>query len=218
MPRLPHVCSSTTIDYQPGTIILDQLTIELAHATIWPPQLPFLQIPLDVAQLSLHEYSSFSALRSGPAAQITRAQQGIATLKRGIQARKLADVTAGVMALAGLGPGLTPAGDDFLVGLLAALHATAQVGQGQDQQRLCQLIATTAATQTTRLSAAWLQHAGAGHFSQRWHDLILALNGGISAQVRQAVTQIKATGATSGGDGLFGFVTGLDWLVRYCCR
>lgn len=218
--QLPPISPSTAAHYQPGVIAIGQITIRLDRAASWQPQLPLLRRPVDAASSSLHEYldDSDTALCQGSVAQVGRAQQGIVALQVGIRDENYAEVTRGVMALAGLGPGLTPAGDDFLVGVLAALHATAQVAPGKEQPPLPQLIATTAAAQTTRLSATWLQHAGAGHFSQRWHALILALNSGKTEQIRQAVAQIKATGATSGGDGLFGFISALGWHTRYCCR
>lgn len=218
--QLPTLFPSTTVHYQPGVIVLGQITIRFAGATRWQPQLPLLHKPFATALSSLHEYfePSDAALCQGAAAQVTRAQQGLAALQVGIQDDNQAEVTRGVLALAGLGPGLTPAGDDFLVGMLAALHATAQVGPGEKQQSLRALIATTAAAQTTRLSAAWLQHAGIGHFGQRWHDLILALNSGKNERIRQAVARLKAIGATSGADGFFGFISALGWIERYCCR
>jgi len=215
--QLPHISSSTSLYYQPGVIALGRLTLQLTGAAHWQPRLPVLRKNFVNALSSLHEFHGplETALHQGSAAQVARAQQGIGALEMGMRDENYAEVMRGVMALAGLGPGLTPAGDDFLVGMMAALHATGQIAPSERQPPLAQLIATTAAAQTTLLSATWLQHAGTGHFSQRWHELILALNRELPAQIQQAVVQLKATGATSGVDGLFGFITALSWIVRY---
>src|SRR5215470_9572564 len=71
-------------------------------------------------------------------------------------------------ALVGLGDGLTPAGDDVLVGYSAALrvtgHPRAQAFAGQ--------AARIAPGRTTDVALMFLQHAAHGDYSQRIHTLM----------------------------------------------
>jgi hypothetical protein len=102
--------------------------------------------------------------------------------------------------LTGLGIGLTPSGDDFLVGLM---H-WAWLGY-PEPGRFCKIITETS-TQTTSLSSALLGAAARGECSEAWHDLLIALNGEKESGIETAVRAILAHGATSGADALTGFV------------
>ncbi|MEZ4620595.1 MAG: DUF2877 domain-containing protein [Caldilineaceae bacterium] len=113
--------------------------------------------------------------------------------------------------MAGLGPGPTPAGDDFLLGFLAALAVLPE--QSNTGQDLRHLIVRCASPRTTRLSAAWLYHAGQSQFGELWHELINALNHDHHIAVQQAADAIATTGATSGVDALCGFRAGIE-IVR----
>lgn len=103
-----------------------------------------------------------------------------------------------VVGLVGLGRGLTPAGDDYLVGVMAALWLTGQA------ELLADLI-TAAAARTTRLSAAYLRAAARGEFAEPWHHLALALLAADIAATVEAMARIAGYGASSGRDSLAGF-------------
>lgn len=125
------------------------------------------------------------------------------------------DLRAAAAALAGLGPGLTPSGDDVLAGVMLSLwaaHHPERVALGSD-------IATAAAPRTTRLSRAFLRAAAAGLADEKWHRLFEALATTSSTNadpgaVRQAVDRIIAYGATSGLDMLQGFSQGYQAVRR----
>jgi hypothetical protein len=105
----------------------------------------------------------------------------------------------GARLLAGLGPGGTPAGDDFLVGVMAAIWLL-----GDDSA--APAIAETAAPRTSALSAAFLRAAGRGEFIAPWHGLLGALAAGDPAQVQEAAMAVESFGASSGADALDGFI------------
>lgn len=205
--------------WQGDTIAFGTLHIKLAHAATWPPLLPaLLQLTSKVPHL-LHEITRMyppSPLVTDPSALTQRAQQGMAYLQIGITQHDSAQVHAGVISLAGLGPGLTPAGDDFLVGLLAALHASRSgaLMEKDELSNLCRLIAETAASSTTRLSAAWLRYAGQGCFGNAWHHLINALNHNSADAITAAAHRVLTTGASSGVDAMSGFLFGVTLLQR----
>jgi len=107
--------------------------------------------------------------------------------------------------LIGLGVGLTPSGDDYLVGLLAGLDAT----DDPIRHELASAITAQVDLRTTAIGAAALRHAAAGAFAERLHDMLIALARG-SLDLATAIERVMAYGATSGGDTLVGLFGALD--------
>jgi hypothetical protein len=106
-----------------------------------------------------------------------------------------------VANLAGLGPGLTPAGDDFLLGLLLGLWATRPKAE---VIRLAGIVLQTAVPRTTQLSAAWLTAAARGEAVLAWHNFVEALLSGTAWKT--SINAILDIGETSGIAALLGFV------------
>jgi hypothetical protein len=146
------------------------------------------------------ENCSYSALRQKARECISRI---LAALARG----DLSAIPLHGIPLAGLGPGLTPSGDDFLVGLMIGLLCQSQT---PDAEKACAAIAEAASPRTTLLSAAWLRAAALGQISLRWHTLLEALLAGDPIAIGAAVRNVVKAGATSGADGLLGFLV--------CCQ
>ena len=115
------------------------------------------------------------------------------------------DAARAAAQLIGLGPGLTPSGDDVLVGIESALHALAQPSAGFLAPALGDV-----ETRTTGLAATLLRHAAAGEFAERLHILLSALLGSDDERVPAAIERAVAWGATSGTDCLLGVLVGLD--------
>ncbi len=111
----------------------------------------------------------------------------------------------GVTGLAGLGSGLTPSGDDWLVGCMLAMWAISAQHAIPPAA-----IAQAAAPLTTPLSAAWLHAAARGECGVRWHTLINALTGSSKPAIAQAAEAVIHQGHTSGADALSGFIASLD--------
>jgi len=107
--------------------------------------------------------------------------------------------------LAGLGRGLTPAGDDFLSGLLLWAWLA-----HPEPQRFGAVLLEEAAPRTTTYSAALLQAAARGGCNVAWHRLLAALDQGPPTAVAQGVQDVLAYGHTSGADTLAGFL----WLAE----
>ncbi len=107
--------------------------------------------------------------------------------------------------LAGLGNGLTPAGDDFLVGVMLSAWLA-----HPEPEPLCNHIVEIAAPRTTLLSAAFLRAAARGECSEAWHTLLAALALDTNRAVARAVRRVMSHGATSGADALAGFLWALD--------
>ncbi len=127
-------------------------------------------------------------------------QEAAATLRHGWEG-DVALLQSGAVQLAGLGGGLTPAGDDFLCGsMLWAWLAH------PSPNTVCGLLLETAAPRTTILSAAFLRAAAHGECSPAWQALLAALSGGTNEELAVAVQEVLAYGATSGADALAGFL------------
>ena len=136
-------------------------------------------------------------------ALLDRAQRGAAQLVRGLLAGSTEPCLAGAKVLAGLGGGLTPAGDDFIVGVLLATWAGLY---GSGAEALCQPIVAAAAPLTTTLSAAYLRAAARGECMAQWHAFFEALLRSEAQAMRAAIRALMATGHTSGADALAGFL------------
>ena len=108
--------------------------------------------------------------------------------------RQLDELAASVRALVGAGAGSTPAGDDLLVGVCAALRSSGYNAEAS-------LIAGAAcdiAHRTTRASRLYLRAAEAGRFSERVH--LLAGSFAHQADAAKIMKAIQRWGASSGLD------------------
>lgn len=138
-----------------------------------------------------------------PSALRTRAQPAALDLAAGMTAGSVDRCVAGVHGLAGLGGGLTPAGDDFILGVLLAAWAGLY---GPGAERLGAPIAEAATPRTTTLSAAYLRAAARGECSVYWHRVFEALLRSDAADLSAALLSLLAVGHTSGADALAGFL------------
>jgi hypothetical protein len=109
-----------------------------------------------------------------------------------------------IESLVGLGPGLTPSGDDFLCGAMAALH---YLGRATIAQRLAQRTLPVAARDTNLISAAYLRCASAGHASSVLFDALESLVVGSDTHLARRLDAVHAVGHTSGWDSLAGAAT-----------
>lgn len=134
------------------------------------------------------------------------ARPRIAALAAGLGNGDVATASRAATSLIGLGPGLTPSGDDLLVGLLAGLEATGHP--------LLAVMATTIASQarggTTSVGASALRNAARGQFSERLHDVLVAVASPDAAGLPRAIERAMAYGSTSGADTLVGLFAALD--------
>lgn len=110
--------------------------------------------------------------------------------------------------LIGLGPGLTPAGDDVMAGTMAGLvllgHPAAD--------RFAAGVYSLAAGRTTELSRALLRHAAAGRVSGEYAAVLSGLVG--ERPLAPAIANLLATGSTSGRALALGLCTAIDLVDR----
>jgi len=114
--------------------------------------------------------------------------------------------------LVGLGPGLTPSGDDFLGGLLFAAHSL-KTAYPQDfnweEEPVLDLI-NWASTQTHSISHAILRDHAFGHGPKPLHDVVVSLlNGQDLSRTMGGTERLLGIGETSGWDILAGMLTAM---------
>jgi Protein of unknown function (DUF2877) len=113
--------------------------------------------------------------------------------------------------LVGLGPGLTPSGDDVLAGLLLALRLLGGAIRGGTRavwlaDWLSAAITSDASNRTTSLSATLLHCAARGQAATEVGAVLRGFAG--QEPVAPAVTRLLATGHTSGADLAAGLAAG----------
>jgi hypothetical protein len=113
--------------------------------------------------------------------------------------------------IVGLGPGLTPSGDDILAGLLVSLHAFGgSLPGGGAAIRLADWLGAAvtahADTRTTALSATLLHCAARGQAALEVTAVLRGIAG--QAELRPAVRRLLGAGHTSGADLTWGLLAG----------
>jgi hypothetical protein len=117
----------------------------------------------------------------------------------------------------GWGEGLTPAGDDYLIGLCAAMGALVQ-GNAARMAFFATMRSFVASqcVRTTPISAHWLALASRGHFNADVLRALDALRADRDAYAAHATfDRLMAVGATSGADTLTGILSGFVAWTKF---
>lgn len=190
-----HLDAESKVSIQKTQILLGDITISLINAQMWNsmPRWSDLRKRKDeiVDRLAL--------------LQIDNDNESILQFSNSLTNAILkADITAlqGTSSkLAGLGIGLTPAGDDFLMG---AMYAAWIIHPQEVAKEITEEIANVAVPLTTSLSGAWLRSAAKGEAGELWHEFFDALIEEKSMYL--PMSKILSVGETSGSDALAGFL------------
>jgi len=214
LPSLPHLAGPVVLEH--GELSVGPITIDLRGASLWDPTLA----PAGAAGLStaLRAAALGELLTGAPEGSISglltsartplldalaRGLGAIARLMTGGGNSGMALAAVGT-EIAGRGPGLTPSGDDLLIGILHAFTVWPHLIPSREGLALGRLLAGVAGSRTTRISAAYLRAAAEGLASEPWHVLVRSL-GGSADDLRLAVRRLLRVGETSGADALTGF-------------
>jgi Protein of unknown function (DUF2877) len=137
---------------------------------------------------------------------VAQARGSLARLTAAIRERRWSAALSAARELSGLGPGLTPSGDDLLAGLALGLHA----GLGSMPRPLCSALRLAVEGRTTDLAVARVRHALAGHADEAVHTLLATIVDGIGEGLDGAVKAALDYGHSSGPDTLVGLIVGLS--------
>lgn len=168
----------------------------------------------ELAQILSHLPPRFPAERD-PGRWSSFAWAPMESLLRALAAGESATAAAALVPLVGLGEGLTPSCDDFLLGILAVLHYGQAALTGP--QAVC---GGVVAAETVRLSAGstpvsanYLRLAAEGGFSERLEAAVLALVSPSEDDMLPAARALMDTGHSSGTDSLVGVILGATFIL-----
>lgn len=221
----PAICRDGMLHFEKNS-----LTIQLSSARRWKCDLPALRFDpakpavsaawnfvwealnkrqkRSEAQIIAEEISHSNELaQAGVLRKVSQAMHGL------LHATRQHDLTniAAIRALIGLGSGLTPSGDDLLIGYLAGLWCTLQ-DKNERLQFISRLGQTTLSllSQTNDISRTYLYHAVLGQVSSRLVDLVETLcHGENFERLSDLGESAMKVGHTSGMDTVTGLLIGL---------
>lgn len=192
-----YLNAQSLISIPTDQLIIADLIINTADANLWHPSPNWESLHSNkksiLSKLALLRFANYRPLL--PTSLVASLSIALAN----------ADIPVAVpitRQLAGLGQGLTPAGDDFIIGAILAVWI---IHPPEVASVLAKEITNIAAPLTTSLSAAWLRSAGKGEAGILWHEFFNALAFGDSTQIEKTANSILAIGETSGVDALAGF-------------
>ena len=143
---------------------------------------------------------------------------GILSLYRAVASGDLSAVACRSASLAGLGPGLTPSGDDFLCGLMLAFVITCKAFREPPEKfrDICMTILHSASSLTHTLSRHFLELAAEGLPGETAEEVILYMLGIQEINIEEAVRRMTGWGAFSGFDQLAGILLGIRAALVQC--
>jgi hypothetical protein len=130
--------------------------------------------------------------------------QLVKQIENGIKLIRECNYESGVSLLRGVGFGLTPSGDDFNAGMIAAIKFTEAI-TGIDFSNAMEIIYPYA-TGGNLISNAFLKCAREGSFSERQKELMASIAYQSGETVFESTRMLCETGATSGADWGVGFL------------
>ena len=186
------------ISISKNRLILRDITINTANAKLWNPRPDWETLHARRNDI-LNQLMSLSV----PECQVSIPNSLVSKLSYALIEAEISSAKAVTSQLAGLGQGLTPSGDDILMG---AIYAVWILHPPEVADALAKEIANFAAPLTTSLSAAWLRSAGRGQAGILWHEFFDALLNANTGRIYTAMDKIISIGETSGTDAFAGFI------------
>lgn len=199
------------------------LAIDLRGAKIWGGKLPHLNEPTEQAwsiiwqTLNAGQIQSKSDLIAEELFQPDHAPHLTRNLSmpvRGlIAAAERFDphaCTDAAKKMIGLGPGVTPTGDDILIGFMAGLYC--MLGCKTDRLNFIEEFGKGLfflSKKTNEISRTYIQHAIKGEFSSSMVGLIEAIRAGDEGRLICATKSTMQIGHSSGMDSITGFLVAL---------
>ncbi len=210
---LEHLSLKSPVSNSPNHLNLGDFAIHTTDAKLWFPRPDWEMLHAKRAEI-LNQLISLPITQSpvssleSPILQFSNSL--IPSLSTALANADISSAITTTSQLAGLGQGLTPAGDDIIMG---AILATWIIHPPEVASVLAEEVARTAAPLTTSLSAAWLNSAGRGEAGILWHNFFDALSSGDSFAIQLSrsipvgpITKLLSIGHTSGADALAGFI------------
>jgi hypothetical protein len=116
-----------------------------------------------------------------------------------------------VLAFHSYGYGLTPAGDDFIIGYMMGLKILTALGKNELSKQLEFIYSGLLNCSTNRLVNTYVQMAYEGSYSEPWKLFMTTMLNSRMNHPNASFEAILNIGATSGSDTLVGFITALEF-------
>jgi len=202
-----YISLQSQVTNKPDQLCIGDLTIHTANAKLWNPCPDWEALHARRDEITSH-LKSFPILDD----QLSTPNSLISNLSIAIASEDISIAKANAAKLAGLGQGLTPAGDDFILG---AIYAAWIIHPPETASLLARGMADIVVPLTTSLSAAWLRSSGKGEAGKPWHEFFEGLLLEDPSRIQEAAGNILAIGETSGVEALAGFMgTLMRWGER----
>lgn len=133
-----------------------------------------------------------------------------------LSAGKMVNALQHAKALIGLGPGLTPSGDDFLVGLFAIMNVKGIPYDGC--LSFCEKVVQLAKTLTNEISYMALKKSSIGKVRESIIQLISSSFYGSEAELNLSLNKVLSIGSSSGTDIALGLISGLEATITSLSR
>jgi hypothetical protein len=183
-----------------------KIAVDLENAQLWEPA-PFrggARPHLDALRAALDGHVPEEGLGCTILgihnALTVHAQPALEALDRWLAGHALANEAA---QLIGLGPGLTPSGDDYFGGVLVGLR---WLGRGAQADSLWRWLEPRLEPRTSAISAAHLAAAAGGQVHEALHEVLDHLAAWQAPDLHPGLARLDAVGHTSGWDALAGVV------------
>ena len=193
------------VERRDGALNIGGLTLSVGGAEVVDAAMPRAGARISAGALlaAAARTGRSSAIRAG------LGHEACAAVAEGLALDDPALLLRGARGLIGLGPGLTPAGDDCLVGVLAMMHRARPAGLVAAPGVRTGMAALL--TRTTAVAAEFLRHAIQGLFAE---PLLALATADTEDGAHAAARRLCRRGATSGADTLAGIALALAGLGR----
>jgi Protein of unknown function (DUF2877) len=213
-----HLTVGAPVGCRADVLRMPGLSIDLGTAKPWQAEVAT-AVDMRVPQVARAWRTAWRMLqqrraRVGPAqvATLSRAvdRRGL-RLARATRHRRVHEAAAAIKGLIGCGPGLTPSGDDLIVGFLAGLWSTARNDPERGAFRRALCVAVAGATGATGdISRVYLTHASRGRFAEPLTMLATRIGEGVPVgEIERLTAGALRVGHSSGCAGVLGLLLGL---------
>lgn len=209
-----------------GLSISNKMSIDMDGVKEWNCTLPDYPIKIDVLEKNvsrmkhyIHVHGNSSAINKGFTSRSPfdhetsrMLRKRIHLLELELQNKRMSNAIEYATSLIGLGPGLTPAGDDFLMGLFAVFNIWNS--PCYSNKSFCEEVVIKAKNLTNDISYCALEKAAGGKVRESIIVLLNALFEGSEEELIASLSKVLAIGSSSGTDISLGIVAGLETNMK----
>ncbi|WP_339171410.1 MULTISPECIES: DUF2877 domain-containing protein [unclassified Paenibacillus] len=196
------------------SISIKELTVWQSSLSIFPIEVKTLRDNLAAARAFINSYGKaggmkqFAGSSSFERETMRLLEERSSGLLNALANDSMEEATHYAIRLMGLGSGLTPSGDDFLVGLFAAIHLPQS--PISKYQPWCREVVNDAAELTNEISYMALKKAAWGQVRESMGQMLHSLMYESKENMLLGLSAVLDIGSSSGTDIALGIISGLN--------